>query len=243
MLQNQILQAAIQPHDAEEQSANRFSIPYLESLLRAAKAAGYDFVPLGSFLNGEAAAGRKFTVRLDLDFKPKTLAPFSRLARELGIPFTVFVRVLGPYNPLWHACYPYIREAAEAGCEIGLHTAAVEWARYHGSTSEKAFAAELSTLRSVFDVDSVAPHRDVNYSFNTLPWLEANWDVLQRRFGLRYQAYDQRLFEHAVYVNEGLSPHLNWRGADPFEVIQSGKSIYMLLHPHWWFESNPFEHD
>ena len=28
----------------------------------------------------------------------------------------------------------------------------------------------------------------------------------------------------------------------PKNVFQK-ESIYMLLHPHWWYEDNPFEHE
>ena len=29
----------------------------------------------------------------------------------------------------------------------------------------------------------------------------------------------------------------------PKNVFQKEESIYMLLHPHWWYEDNPFEHE
>lgn len=221
--------------------ANRFSMEMLERIIVQARDAGYAFVNLAELLQDQNRA--RFSIRLDLDFKPKTLRPFIRLATRYNVPMTVYVRAAGPYNPIWHTSFEVLKEAANSGLELGLHTAAVEWAEMHGATPEAAFAAEIEILRQWFKITTVAPHRDVNYLYNTLPWLEANWAALAKEYQLRFHAYDARLFENAEYVNEGLHPHLGWRSQDPLDVIRSGKSIYMLLHPHWWFVDHPFEHD
>ena len=76
-----------------------------------------------------------------------------------------------------------------------------------------------------------------------MPWIEDNWDKLKKKYNLKYHAYEKKLFDNVHYVNEGFKPHLTWRNKTPEECIESGESIYMLLHPHWWFKNFPFEHE
>ena len=49
------------------------------------------------------------------------------------------------------------------------------------------------------------------------------------------------LYDNFEYVNEGFNPHLSWRNKEPLDMINSNKNIYMLLHPHWWYQNHPFE--
>lgn len=224
-------------------SVNQFSVRYLNEIISAALGRGYEFQTLEEFYDAGCPETNRFAIRLDLDLKPKSLEPILELADARRVPLTVSVRVSGPYNPLWHTSYSVLARAARQGCEIALHTGPVEWAALHGTSAEKTFAGELALLRQWFDVKSVSTHRDVNYMYNSLPWLVANWSMLKEKYALKYHAYEERFFQRAEYVNEGLSPHLNWRSRDPMDVMKSGKSIYMLIHPHWWFVDHPFEHD
>ena len=63
----------------------------------------------------------------------------------------------------------------------------------------------------------------------------------KKKYDLKYHAYEKKFFEKTEYVNEGFNPHICWRNKTPEDCIRSGKTIYMLLHPHWWFRENPFE--
>lgn len=225
----------------QESRMNGFSIESLSRVISLAKSEGYNFVTMSEYLDVSNREGKYFIVRLDLDLKPQTLKPFTEISKKLNVPFTVFVRVAGPYNILWYPNYEVVEEARRAGCEIGLHTTPVEWATLMGHPVEDVFAAELATLRSKFPVDGVAPHRDINYVYNSLPWLEENWDTLQSKFALKYQAYQPVFQDDVVYVNEGLAPHLCWRNSTPTQAIETGKTIHMLLHPHWWYVNHPFE--
>jgi hypothetical protein len=224
-------------------SNNVFNKALLVSIIRQAKAAGYKFYTLRDYIKAGMPKEKAFVLRLDLDFKPQTHKIFNDLIREEGITFTTFVRVGGPYNFLWYPNFAILDEAAKLGAEIGLHSNNVEWAVINGRTPEQVFAGEMDVLQNYFDVVGFAPHRDINYMYNTLPWLEQNWDTIKARHKLEYQAYDKALFDNALYLNEGLNPHLCWRGKTPQDVIPTGQSIYMLLHPHWWHESHAFEVD
>ena len=101
---------------------------------------------------------------------------------------------------------------------------------------------ELNILRNHFEILGIAPHRDINYMYNSLPELEKNWSIIKNRFGLVYQGYDRLLFEKFIYINEGLNPHLCWRNKTPEEAIRMKKSIYLNTHSHWWFKDHAFEH-
>jgi hypothetical protein len=221
--------------------SNKFSMAHLESILVSARKAGYQFSTLSRFVDDGCPKEGTFLLRLDLDFKPLTLKPFAELSRRLSIPFTVFVRVSGPYNLFWYPNYAVLREVADAGCEIGLHTNNVEWAIINNLDEYRVLEGELSTLRIHFNASGIASHRDINYMYNSLPWINANWHDLRSRLGIKYHAYEDRIEKCGIYVNEGLSPHLGWRNTTPNQAIQTGKNVYMLLHPHWWYTNHAFE--
>jgi hypothetical protein len=220
---------------------NKFNFDYLEKILRYAKDRSYRIVTLKDFVRLGCPNNGFFILRLDLDLKPQTLRPFLRLIEKLDILATLFVRVTGPYNILWYPNYKLIQDIKNLDCEIGLHTSAVEWAKINEADPEEVLSAELNLLRSTFDVIGIAPHRDINYMYNTLPWLEDNWLKLSSSTQLDYHAYQAKIMNNVIYVNEGLSPHLGWRNQEPISAIDSGKSICMLLHPHWWYVDHAFE--
>ena len=95
-------------------------------------------------------------------------------------------------------------------------------------------------LKQFFKIKGLAPHRDLNYAYNSLPFIEKEWEKISD-LGVSYQAYDKKIFENSIYINEGFNPHLCWRNHAPEDIIPSNKTIYMLTHNHWWYEKNPFE--
>jgi hypothetical protein len=220
---------------------NNFTIAYLENTFKTALDLGYKFLRIDDFIKAGCPQGKYCILRLDLDFKPAMLRPFTALSQKLNIPFTVFVRVAGPYNIFWHPHFSAIDEAYKAGCEIGLHTTPVEWSIIQKRKVEDVFAGELNALRSLFPVTGIAPHRDINYMYNSLPWLNENWTEIKQSSKIDYHAYEERLTNNALYINEGFSPHLTWRNMPLHESFESGKNIYALLHPHWWYVDHAFE--
>ncbi|MFA7275260.1 MAG: hypothetical protein WC043_00475 [Pseudobdellovibrionaceae bacterium] len=225
------------------QPNNNFSIDYLKAQLLSAIDRGYKFLTLQEFIDAGCPNEKAFVIRLDLDFKPQTLRPFVVLAKELEIKYTVFVRTSGPYNVFWYPNTQCLLDAHEVGCEMGLHSTPVEWATIMGTNIKDTLRGELEALRTFFPVTSMAPHRDINYMYNSLPWLDENWSEVSHDLKLNYHAYERRILDNVLYVNEGLSPHLCWRGMTPAEAVETGKSICLLLHPHWWYVNHPFETD
>ncbi|MBM3549480.1 MAG: hypothetical protein FJX54_21285 [Alphaproteobacteria bacterium] len=223
-------------------SNNPFSHAYYRQVIARAKSAGYTFHTLKQFLEIGAPAERAFVLRHDLDTKPGTLWPLLECEREMAVRSTIFVRVMAnDYNALGYTVLPRLREAEAGGFEIGLHTSFVEYATIVGLENMRVLAAETAALKAFFTVHGVACHRDINYAYNSLPWLEQNWSEVRRDLGLSYQAYAPEFLERAVYVNEGFSPHLGWRNLKPEDVIDTGRSICLLTHSHWWYRDHPFE--
>lgn len=228
-------------YSSQMKKENIFSFKYLEEIIDLAIDRGYKFSTLSNYHRLNTPRDGTFLLRLDLDLKPPCLKPFLELANRKGIPLTIFARVTGPYNVFGYDCFPLLMLAEKRGHEIGLHTTPVEWAKINEVDIEHAFKSELQTLRQWFKVYGVAPHRDVNYIYNSLPWLKEHWQHLKSEYALEYHPYEECLETIPAYINEGLAPHLCWRSADPKSVISTGRSIHMLLHPHWWYERHPFE--
>jgi hypothetical protein len=146
------------------------------------------------------------------------------------------------YNPFSYHVFPTLYWAKNLGFEIGLHSNFLEFATITGVDPYAALKAEISLLRSFFPAaDSISCHRDINYQFNSLPWLEAHWQTVKSELRLAYQAYEPRVLDNVLYVNEGLNPHLCWRKQTPEDAIKTGKSICLLTHSHWWYEKHPYE--
>lgn len=223
-------------------SNNAFNLAYYAQIIRDAQTAGYKFVTLREFVELGCPSEKHFVLRHDLDKLPRSLGPVIDVELEAGVRSTIFVRVAGAeYNPMGYACYEQLLRAEKAKFEIGLHTNFIEFAKITGVDPIFVLNSEIELLKSQFDVVGIATHRDVNYMYNALPALDADWDDVKREFGVKYHAYEQRILTNVIYVNEGLNPHLCWRSVTPGEAIATGRSIYMLTHSHWWFKTHPFE--
>jgi hypothetical protein len=221
---------------------NTFSMSTYHDIIVSAQKNNYQFFTLSEFVAAGCPSELSFVIRHDLDRQPITLKPIVQVESSLNVKSTTFVRVAGAeYNMLGYSTFRVLQDAVKEGMEIGLHTNFVEFASINRIDPLNVLMSELQLLRTYFDVSGIAPHRDINYTYNSLPWLNSNWTQLQHKLCLNYHAYEQRILKNVHYVNEGFNPHLCWRSSDPFDVIKTRKSIYLLTHPHWWFVENPFE--
>lgn len=220
---------------------NPFTISYYSEIINFAKKNNYKFVTLKEFIDLGYPSKNHFIMRHDLDTKPQTLKKMLDTEIFHEIRSSIFVRVTAnQYNVLSYPVIDLLNFASENGFELGLHTSCVEYAKINELDTSKVLQLEYSILNSFFNIHGVAPHRDLNYMYNSLPYIEKNWDKIEE-MGLKYQAYDKLITDNCVYINEGFNPHLCWRKEKPEDVIPTGKSIYMLTHNHWWYDKNPFE--
>ena len=227
---------------------NDFSLEHMRKIIELALESGYTFMTCREFMACDIAAlpKRVFIMKHDLDAKPDTLWPLLQLETEMGVKPTVYVRVCAPdYNVMSLRVMPELVWWQNYGVEFGLHTNFVEYTKLaevgQDINNTQLLRAEVQLLKNFLDIRGMSTHRDLNYAYNALPWLEEHWDDLKDVLDLDYQAYDPKLMDNTIYVNEGYSPHLCWRNITPEEAIATGKHIYMLTHPHWWWVTNPFE--
>ena len=226
----------------EHPHCSTFSYDYMRWFVRLAQSNGYRFYTCKEFLEAGSPRRHAFVMKHDLDAKPATLPGLLALEKELGIRSTVYVRVTAnDYNVMSYLVMPALVKAERDGFEVGLHTNFLEYATINGLDPVQVLTAEVNLLKEFLNVRGVSTHRDLNYAYNALPWLEERWTWLSRTLDLDYQAYDRRLMDNTTYVNEGYSPHLCWRNKKPEEAIATGDSVYMLTHNHWWFKDHPFE--
>lgn len=241
-------------------SNNFFSLDYYESIILIALGAGYKFMTLREYYDAGCPKEKCFILRHDLDKLPSSLPGMLKVEEKHNVRSSTFVCIHGDYNLFSPRVLLMIQSAQNRGHEIGLHTNFMEVGRIverirpswddfptsgRGVFDEihRVLESELIAVRSQFDnINSIACHRDINYTHNSLPWLQEHWEKLKEEFDLHYEAYDKKIFDGAVYVNEGLKPHLCWRDKAPEDVIKTGRSIYLLTHSHWWFKEHPHEH-
>jgi len=222
-------------------SHNDFSMETYEWIINDALCEGYRFVTLSEFIKLGCPDKYFFVIRHDLDHKPSSLEHVINSELKMGVRSTTFIRVAGAeYNPLSYPCFKLLKHASEHGMELGLHTNFVEFAAINKLNPRDVLESELNMLRAFFPIRGLAPHRDINYLHNSLPWLEEHWKEISEELKLDYHAYEDRILSKVVYANEGFNPHLCWR-THPSQGLATGRSIYMLTHPHWWFKNHPFE--
>jgi len=225
-----------------EQRDTAFSMAAYERIIRYARERSYNFVTLNEFIDLGCPDQHHFVIRHDVDKTPTALLPIIEVECRLSVRSTTYIRVCGAeYNPFGYPAMKAFQAAASAGTEIGLHTGCFEYAKINSVDPMAVLKGELDILRAFFDVKSIAPHRDINYIHNSLPFLEKEWKRISTDLGIKYHAYEQRIMASTIYVNEGFDPHLCWRSGTPQDAIDTGKSVYLLTHPHWWYKEHPFE--
>ena len=221
---------------------NKFSLDYYRSIIREAKSIGYNFCTVSEFYQIGCPAENYFVLRHDIDVSPNSVQQMIDVENSEDVKATYYVRVFGsPYNPFDYNIFNCLKSAEYQGHEIGLHTNPIEFSEINKIDPFDIVLAEYEILKSQFNITSMSTHRDLNYMYNSLPWLEKNWKKIKTMTGLECQAYEDVIFKNSVYVNEGLNPHICWRNFKPEDVIKSGKSVYMLTHNHWWYNKHPFE--
>lgn len=223
--------------------ASAFSYEEMFNIITTAQTQGYTFYTIRDFIKAGCPSHKAFIMKHDLDVKPSTLWPLLKLEEDLGVRSTIYVRVTAnDYNSVSYLVLPHLLDAQTRGFEIGLHTNFLEFTKINNLADPiEMLTVETRILASFFNISGLSTHRDLNYMHNALPFLEENWHMIKEKLGYVYHAYESSLMNNTIYVNEGYSPHLCWRNMTPIEAIATGKSVYMLTHPHWWWKNNPFE--
>jgi peptidoglycan/xylan/chitin deacetylase (PgdA/CDA1 family) len=188
------------------------------------------------FLSNPEEVQLKLLLRFDVDGMPERIPGLLKIMREFNIVSTFFWQIHGPYNPFFHENYQILKDISADGHEIGLHSNFLEFANYFDEDPVDIIKREKLVMEAVIGkkIFGHSCHREVNYEFNSLPFLNS---IGAKNLGFEYSAYDP-IFnsDKTIYVNEGLNPHLSWRSISPEESVVTGKNVCLLLHPHWWHD-------
>tara|TARA_B100000424_G_C22903734_1_gene480639 strand:- start:567 stop:1256 length:690 start_codon:yes stop_codon:yes gene_type:complete len=221
---------------------NKFSLDYYREIINKGKKLNYNFCTVNDYYQLGCPKENYIVIRHDVDIQPGSVQQLVDCEKNLGVPATYYVRVCGsPYNLFDYSLFKTFKEAENLGFEIGLHSNPVEFAKINNLQTIDVICSEVEMLSQFFNVKSMACHRDMNYIYNSLPFVEDNWHVIKKKTGLKCQAYDKLFFSNSVYVNEGVHFFIGWRDKKPEDVMETGKSIYLMTHNHWWYKNHPFE--
>ena len=179
---------------------------------------------------------KQLLLRFDVDAMPERIPGLLRILSKHQIVATFYWQIHASFNPFFHENYKILQDLIAQGHEVGLHSNFLEFAIYFEEEPVDIIRREKEFLESVINAPVLGHscHREVNYEYNSLPLFDS---MGAEKLGFEYSAYNP-IFnsETTIYVNEGLSPHLGWRGATPEDASETDKNVTMLLHPHWWHE-------
>ena len=133
------------------------------------------------FYKSNCPKGKVFILRHDFDKKPENCDIFFKAERELNVKSTTYVRVANnDYNPFSYLVYPKLKKAEDEGFEIGLHSNFVEYAKLTNTPIKQVLESEWKALSPFYNIEGMSCHRDMNYVYNSLPWVEENMDFLKQ---------------------------------------------------------------
>jgi hypothetical protein len=218
-----------------------FTYKAYKEILKSALDSGYEVLSIRDFLQKASTPSKVLLLRHDIDKNPHSMYPLAEVELNLGVKSSIFVRVMGAdYNPVSYSVTNDLMDLEKNDFEIGLHSNFLEFASNTNLDPISVLTTETQLLSSIYKIKGISCHRDINYVVNSLPYLQSNWQLIKNATGLEYDAYDNSIFGHLSYVNEGLNPHLTWRNNSPIDLIKEGKSLYLLTHNHWWYDKIPF---
>ncbi|MBF91557.1 MAG: hypothetical protein CMP34_01970 [Rickettsiales bacterium] len=221
---------------------NFFSQDYYESILKKAIDSKYTFVTFRSFFKDLKKKRKKIAIlRHDIDQKISRTKIFHEVEDSMKIKSTNFLLIHDVnYNCFDLNTLSLFLNAEKKGHEIGLHTNFVETSKILNLKPDLTLKKELLMIRNYFKVTGVACHRNIDYLYNSLPYLQKNWKRISKENNLLYDAYGHNLMSNNVFINESTN-HLGWRNHTPEDIIESGKNFILSTHPHWWHKEHPFE--
>lgn len=186
--------------------------------------------------------GRKRTLllRCDVDERLDRVPILLEAQRELGMKATYFIHAHASYNAFSYDGYDIIKRIVASGSEVALHSNFVEFATLMGEEPGDVLRRERAMLEVICGrpVLGHACHRDMNYIYNSLPWLVERGGV--QGFGFLWEAYDPMFTrDNILFINEALVPrHLGW-SIDPEQAAETGQNVCLFVHPHWWHKKYP----
>ena len=227
-------------------AASGFTFADHERIFAGALEAGYRAITVREYFEGAFAGDEKILVnRIDVDLKLNRIPRFLDIYRRLGVRASIYVRMHAPaYNLLSFGNLAIVRDIVAAGHEIGLHTELADAQGLCAIDGESLLRGEIALLETVAGakVFGTASHGDMT-PFNNLHFWRTH---SPSTFGLLYEAYDKKLWDHCRYVSD--SEWVRWKAYDsgklipgdtrsPLEHAREGVPVlHVLTHPESWYD-------
>jgi hypothetical protein len=223
-----------------------FTFADYRDIFRAALQRGYRIITVAEFFQGAFHKDERVLVnRIDVDVKIDRLRPIGAIFRELGVKASIYVRLHAPtYNLLGFGNIALVRRLIADGHEIGLHTELSDAAGVCGLDGAALLRSELELFERIFgqSVVGTAAHGDMT-PYNNLHFWQSH---SPSDFGLTYEAYDEPLWKHSLYVSD--SEWTRWKAYLNGELLQDDRRhpaehfdvghsvVYLLTHPESWYD-------
>lgn len=230
---------------------DNFTFGYYRQIFEEAINKNYKVVTLKDFFLDDYNQEDKILVnRIDVDVKIERLKIIYKIFKELEIKASIYLRLHAPaYNLLSIGNIKIIQDLLSIGCEIGLHTELQDVNGYCGIDKKVLLQQEIQLFETIFKtkVYGSASHGDMT-CYNNLDFWKEN---RPSEYGLLYEAYDKKLWDHCRYVSD--SEWTQWKSYEngvllqndrrtPIEHINDGpKVLHLLTHPESWYEGYIYE--
>lgn len=230
---------------------SNFTFDNYKNILQNVLVLDYQIITLKEFFSNEYELNKKiFINRIDVDFKIDRLNHIYTIFKDLNITASIYLRLHSPnYNLLSIGNIKIIQKLIEIGCEIGLHTELEDVGNYCGINKQELLRKQIQLLETICQtkIYGTASHGDIT-PYNNLDFWNSN---LPQEYGLLYEAYDKRLWDHCRYVSD--SEWVQWKAYEngirldndrrtPLEHLEEMPPIFHLLtHPESWY--NEYIHE
>ena len=210
-----------------------FSFADYRAALRAYKDAGYRVTGFGSYLDDPG--DKHLIMRHDCDNSLDQALRMAEIDADEGCSSTFFVRVHARgYNLLSLPSMQAVRRLADLGLEVELHLESgipqVLGIDSYVFADRQRMVFEAAADRHCTGISSHEPARMGQLDFA---------DTLVERWGLRYQAYEDRFTTPQVkYLSDSSAM---WREGHFRLWVDKVDRLQVLTHPIWWFDQIPQE--
>ena len=99
-----------------------------------------------------------------------------KITKKFNFKYTIYAKPAGPYNILSYNNHDIFKQASKQVHEMCLHKNFIEWGKINKFRFKKLKTLELNILWSCFKYILLIAHRDINYTHNSLQWIEKNWN-------------------------------------------------------------------
>lgn len=230
---------------------SNFTFDFYEEIFTTALTKNYEVITLKEFFLDEYDKNSKILVnRIDVDFKIKRLEKIYQIFKRNNIKASIYLRLHSPeYNLLTIGNIKIVQKLIDIGCEIALHTELEDIKGFCSLDAKKILKKEIELFELLFNIKlyGTASHGDMT-PFNNLDFWKKN---KPEEFGLIYEAYDKKLWNHCTYVSD--SEWTQWKVYKNGELLKDDRRtpiehmdenpqvLHLLTHPESWYEEYIYE--